>query len=100
MAEVILLRGAETDAFEIFSALFERNEARAEDFSRAVDRSLSDLGDFPRIGSPFAGSVRRKLVSGFYEYGVFYTQEGDRVIVHAILDLRQDPDEIRKRLDR
>lgn len=35
-----------------------------------------------------------------FNYGVFYSVEGQRVMVHAILDLRQDPVAIRRRLDR
>lgn len=41
---------------------------------------------------------RRKLVSGHYQFGVFYILESKRLIVHAIIDLRKDPEQILKRL--
>ena len=98
MAEVVLLSGAEDDALSIYFELFDKSEERAERFSSAVDRSLSDLAQFPEIGMKFEAPFRRKLVPGFYEFGVFYTVEGTRIMVHAILNLRQDPRAIRRRL--
>jgi len=98
MAEVVLLRGAEDDALNLFIAIHERSTNRAEKFSRALDRALGELSVFPEIRSRYRGRYRRKLVIGFREYGVFYTVEGDRVMVQAILNLRQDPQQIRRRL--
>jgi hypothetical protein len=31
--------------------------------------------------------------------GIFYAVEPGRLVVHAVLDLRQDPETIRRRLD-
>jgi plasmid stabilization system protein ParE len=61
-----------------------------------VDRALSDLAEFPEIGARFQVPFRRKLVPGFYDFGVFYVIEGSRILVHAILNLRQDPEAIRR----
>lgn len=98
MAEVILLRAAEADLVEIYSALFEKNPDLAEAFSVSVDRAISDLDKHPSIGAVFEGSFRRKLLPRFYQYGVFYIEEGHRIVIHAILNLSQDPDHISRRL--
>lgn len=99
MAEVVLLHGAEQDLLELYLVLFEQSETRAEQFSRNVDRALAVLAQFPEIGRIFEGQFHRKLVPRFYEYGVFYSVEGSRVMVQAVLDLRQDPEQIRRRLE-
>lgn len=98
MAEVTLLRGAEQDAMEIYFDLFERNPDRAEQFSASVDEAMADLAAFPEIGRPIGDRFRRKLVPNFYDYGVFYALDHSLVMIHAILNLRQDPDQIQRRL--
>ncbi|MEM8955586.1 MAG: type II toxin-antitoxin system RelE/ParE family toxin [Verrucomicrobiota bacterium] len=40
-----------------------------------------------------------RLLSRVFPYGIFYTFENDVAIVWAVLDLRQDPDWIRERLN-
>ena len=100
MAEVILLEGAEKDSLAIYFALFEQDPSKAELFSSAFDRAISDIEQFPEIGKIFSGSFRRKLVPRFYEFGVFYVLEDSRTMVHAVLDLRQEPDRILSRLKR
>jgi hypothetical protein len=39
-----------------------------------------------------------RLLSRVFPYGVFYTMEGDSVIIWAAIDLRRDPEWIRQRL--
>jgi hypothetical protein len=41
--------------------------------------------------------MRRLLVQGF-PFGIFYTLEGRRIIVSGVMDLRQDPKVIARRL--
>lgn len=98
MAEIVLLAGAERDSLDLYFILHERSATRAERFSAAVDTALGDSTDFPMIGRPFFGSFRRKLVPGFYDYGIFYSLDAGRVMVHAIMDLRQNPAAILRRL--
>ena len=66
---------------------------------RHLDVALGRLRTFPELAPPFHEAYRRLLVHGF-PYGVFYTIEGRRIIVAAIMDLRQDPEVIRRRLRR
>jgi plasmid stabilization system protein ParE len=97
MAELIVLNGAENDSLEIYFRLFEKDQRLAEKFSSSVDRVLKDVERFPGIGST-VGGYRRKLVTGFYDFGIFYKIDASRVVIHAILDLRQSSNMIRRRL--
>ena len=78
MIEIIFLAGAEADV-------------------QAADRCSALLGRYPRIGRPHRG-VYRKLLVPEHPYGVFYVAEPSRVVVVAVLDLRQDPEAIERRL--
>ena len=40
-----------------------------------------------------------RLLSKIFPYGIFYTLEGSQVVVWAIIDLRKDPDFIRRYLE-
>jgi len=98
MAEITLLEGAEKDSLAIYFALFDQDPVKAERFSSAFDRAISDIEQFPEIGKRFSGSFRRRLVPGFYEFGIFYVLEASRIMIHAVLNLCQDPDRIILRL--
>lgn len=54
------------------------------------------MARYPSIGR-HRGPFRKLLVSG-YPYGVFYALRPSRVVIVAVLDLRQDPGAIDKRL--
>ena len=64
---------------------------------RHLDLAFGQLRTFPEIAPAFHESYRRLLVHGF-PYGIFYMIEGRRIIVSGVMDLRQDPDIIRRRL--
>jgi hypothetical protein len=40
----------------------------------------------------------RKLLLPHFDHGIFYTIEGSRIMVAAVLDLRRDPAFIRSRI--
>ncbi len=40
----------------------------------------------------------RRFLSRVFPYGIFYTVDGDFVVVWAVIDLRRDPEWIRDRL--
>ncbi len=64
---------------------------------RHPDAAFGQLRTFPQIAPLFHESYRRLLVHG-YPYGIFYSIEGSRIIVAGVMDLRQDPEAIRRRL--
>lgn len=51
----------------------------------------------PEIPPVYGGAYRRMLIRDF-PYGIFYQVQPKRVIVAAVLDLRQDPKAIQRKL--
>ncbi len=97
MSEFVFLFSADADiqtAFEFYEAF---QEGRGEVFMRHLDVAFGRLRTFPEIAPVFYETYRRLLVHGF-PYGIFYTLEGNRIIVSGVMDLRQDPKMIRRRL--
>jgi len=94
--EVVLLLAAERDLQEAYSWVGEQRQGREQFFLPDVELWLEHLKRFPLVGRVYRGRYRRLLISR-YPFGIFYVVESDRIVVHAILDLRQDPEKIQKR---
>lgn len=90
MTEVVLLAGAQADLLELYARYTESGYQR-------IDKELELIRKMPEIAPVFAGRFRRRVVSGT-PFGIFYAVVGSRVIVSAILDLRQDPAVVLRRL--
>jgi hypothetical protein len=89
--EIVLLHGAQSDLLSIFAT-------RGEKVYLQVDKALGILRVFPEAGPiNFRPHIRRLVVPKSY-LGVFYSITGNRVLVGAVLDLRQSPRSISKRL--
>jgi plasmid stabilization system protein ParE len=87
-----LLLGAEIDFLEIYSR-------RGDVFYEQIDIALSRLRRFPEVGPLYSTPFRRMLIPKT-PFGMFYTVEGRRIVIAAILDLRMDPGRIGDRLKR
>ncbi|MEO8354072.1 MAG: type II toxin-antitoxin system RelE/ParE family toxin [Chthoniobacteraceae bacterium] len=98
MHEVCVLLGAEIDIQEAYARIGAQSERRAEQFQHEVDGCLVSLRSHPRLGPVRLGSYHRLVLAG-WPYALFYKVLGSRVLVHALIDLRQDPALIRRRLD-
>lgn len=97
MSELVFLFSADSDiqiAYNFYEAC---QSGRGEVFMRHLDVAFGRLRSFPEIAPVFHDAYRRLLVHGF-PYGIFYTIEGRRIVVTGVMDLRQDPTIIRKRL--
>ena len=97
VSELVLLLSADSDiqaAFEYYETF---QVGRGEVLLRHLDAAFGQLRALPEIAPLFHKSYRRLLVHGF-PYGIFYTIEGRRIIISGVMDLRQDPSIIRKRL--
>lgn len=82
--------GADAD----FQRLYERY---GDFFYDAVDRAIAQLRRFPESAPVYDDPVRRLVIQGT-PLGVFYGVHGTRLAIIAILDLRQDPVAISRRL--
>jgi len=97
VSDLIFLFSADADiqsAYEFYEAV---QPGRGEVFMRHLDVAFGQLRTFPENAPLFHESYRRLLVHGF-PYGIFYSLEGGRIIVSGVMDLRQDPHAILRRL--
>jgi plasmid stabilization system protein ParE len=88
LMEVVLLLSAERDLQEAYNWGEEHRRGREQFFLQDVELRLEQLQKFPLIG---------RLYRGRYPFGIFYVVESNRIVVHAVPDLRQDPEKIRER---
>ena len=95
MNEVTALVSAEID----MQAAYERQGTprRASAFNVLVRSAFEQLSRHPLSAPAFIGKYHR-LVLARIGYAFFYTVEGRRVVIHALLDLHQSPENIRRRL--
>jgi len=94
---VEFLAGADADLQGIFNRMEDFREGFGVEFIIALDAYLARIGVFPEIAPLYFETVRRQVMQGF-TYGIFYKPYPTRIILIAILDLRQDPENIRRRL--
>jgi hypothetical protein len=94
---VVLLSGADAELQEIFNRFEDYREGFGVEFMMAVDAYLTRIAIFPESAPAYSESVRRQVMQGF-PYGIFYEPHPTRIIVAAILDLRQAPENIERRL--
>ena len=88
--EVVFLLAAEVDLFNAY-------ERHGDALHDKIDAALRLLQAHPEIAPRFRDRFRRKLVLRS-PFAIYYTVEGNRIIVHAIFDQRQDPQKIIDRL--
>ncbi len=60
------------------------------DFLDCVEASLKSILSYPEIYEIVYSNFRRCVIRRF-PFSVFYTIEGDEIIIHSIFDNRQDP---------
>ncbi|MEM9478184.1 MAG: hypothetical protein AAGA58_00835 [Verrucomicrobiota bacterium] len=90
MNEIVLIHSAQADLLEIYSR-------HGEKIYNHVDRELEVIRNMPEIAPVYHDHFRRKLVHGT-PFGIFFTITGNRLMVSFVMDLRQDPAAILKRL--
>jgi hypothetical protein len=64
-----------------------------------IDRALEVIRRMPEHAPRYHVDFRRKIVPDT-TFGLFYCVVGTRVMVSFVMDLRQNPDHIRDRLNR
>ena len=86
---VELLSGADADLQHIFNQLEGYREGFGVEFMTVVDAYLAHLATFPEMAPIYLENIRR-LVMQRFPYDIFYQALPSRIVVTAILDLRQD----------
>jgi toxin ParE1/3/4 len=94
---VEFLSGADADLQEIFNRFEDYRDGFGVEFMAVVEAYLARLAVFPEIAPIYFEAVRRQVMHRF-PYGIFYVAQPTRVLVMAILDLRQDERRILRRL--
>jgi plasmid stabilization system protein ParE len=96
--EITFLRGAETDLLAAWVRYEEALPGLGDRFEAEIRPALLRIVELPESAPIYAGEFRRLLLRRF-EHGIFYRIHGARIVITAVLDLRQDPTTIRRRLE-
>lgn len=97
MMDLILLLSADQDIQSAFNRYEEVQDGRGEVFIGHLEAAFTLLRTHPEIAPVFRNPYRRLLLKDF-PYGIFYQAQPTRLIVAAVMDLRQDPESIERRL--
>ena len=99
--EIVWTAGAESDLLDLYGRLGDP-ELALKVLREPLVKSLQLLADNPALGSRVKGArrVRRLLTGPGLRFGIFYVEEGARIMVHAFLDMRADPRQLEQRLRR
>jgi plasmid stabilization system protein ParE len=97
MISLVLLLQADSDIPSAYNRYEDIQPGRSELFMRQVDMAFGLLRNNPQIGKRYTKSYRRCLIRAS-PYGIFYEAQPTRIIVGAVIDLRSDPETIRRKL--
>lgn len=103
--DIVWTAGAERDLLAFHRILFDVGKADDKLIYRLLERPLRSalelIQEHPQIAPLVRDSprLRRRLLIPQNRYGLFYSVENRGIVIHALLDLRQDPRMIRKRLE-
>ena len=97
MNEIVILLGADVDLVEHFGRFEDTAPGRGFEFDESFVKACDLLKKHPQIAARCGGSFRRLLMLE-WNLGVFYKIVGQRILIHAIMDLRQNPSSIKRRL--
>ena len=97
MMEIVPLLSADLDIQSSYDYYEDCREGLGTVFMHRLEEALGQLRIFPESGPIVHGDYRRLLVPGF-PIGIFYTVEPRGVIVSGVMNTRQDPGAIIRRL--
>ena len=98
MKEIVVLPLAHDEILDVLIRLDDLREELSNECKRALEESLLFLSRFPEASPVSKFPPLRRTIIQKFSLGVFYSITGKRVFIHAVLDLRQDPQWIRRRL--
>lgn len=94
---VVILAGAESDIQRIYNRLSDLRDGAGDEFMDRLGSVFTRLEIFPESSPLRLHGLRRALVPG-HIFGVFYAIESRGIMIHAIADLRQNPDYLERML--
>lgn len=89
---------AEQDLTAAFAWYEDQRMDLGTEFIVRVDELFARIREMPRQFPEVEPGYRRGLLQRF-PYGVYFSVERDRVVVHAVLHLHRDPKSWQQRLD-
>ncbi len=98
MKQVVVLNRAQDEILDLLLRLNEQRDGLGEECDEALRNAYLRLAEFPESAPVSIAPPLRRLVLRHFFLGIFYAIHGERVFIHAVLDLRQDPGLIARRL--
>ena len=98
MKEIVVLHRAHDEALDLVIQLNERQEGLGDRCCEALAEAYRRLSQLPETAPLSQVPPLRRLVIPRFSLGIFYSVQSSRIFIHAIIDLRQDPAFIRRRL--
>ena len=96
LPELVWTRGAEVDLQAIYEDIEEFHPGGGDRLLMLLDASLYLLRQFPEMAPFFDPPIRRLLLSS-KRHGLFYSWEKRGIVLHALADLRNDPNLLKER---
>ncbi len=96
MGELVWTLIAIEDLQNAFEKLEDSRPGAGEEFVMNTEARLQLLKRFPRMNRLYFSPFRKLRLVG--NYGLFYVIETRGIVIHAVVDLRQDPSGLRRRL--
>jgi plasmid stabilization system protein ParE len=87
---VLYRKVAQQDLAEAYDWYFEISTELAERFIADLRHAEERIVRHPQIGRLFLGDCRRLLLKSF-SYYLYYRQEDEELVVHAILHTKRNP---------
>ena len=94
--ELVIRPEAEAELAEAFGWYEQQNPGLGAEFLRSADAALQSILRAPQQYPRVHKAIRRALVRRF-PYGVFFIEEGDRIVVLAVFHARRNPKHWRDR---
>ena len=98
MKSAVWTLAAEADVQAHYERLETSEPGRGDRFYGEVLSMVKLLESLPELGPVVFGNRLRRVLVFNRHYGLFYVVEPRGVILHALLDLRQDPEQIQRRV--
>lgn len=98
MTELILLSRTDSDLQEAYNYCEDYRRGGGDEFLHHFDRTIHLILGHPGIGAPTPFKPYRRMIVKGYPFAIFYIEQRDRVLVAAVLDLRQPRWAILRRL--